>query len=408
MQIGSSAVLPAAGYLEPGTELQIPNSLVGYSYPDALIPDGEVIYSPLARDLDLAGFVSGAGGYLANYTEILDGQTLTGAEVVERVAVERSVNPRLLLALLEFRSSWVYGQPANSGDVRHPIGFNVPGYSGLYDELSLTATHLNIGYYNWRTGELNELRFKDGRTSRLSPFLNAGTVAVQNLFAKFYEKNGWEAVLYGPHSFAITYSEMFGSPWERASTVEPLLHPGVEQPVLELPFLPGESWSFTGGPHRTLNLGSPLGALDFSPVTGQNPCASSTAWVTAPAGGVVTRTGDGVLVLDLDGDGFEGTGWVLFFLHISEDGRSPAGTIIGQDDFLGHPSCEGGNATGTHVHIARKYNGEWIAADGPVPFNLGGWVVRQGGRSYEGSLVKDGEVIDANPGGSGSSIIVRD
>ena len=36
-------------------------------------------------------------------------------------------------------------------------------------------------------------------------------------------------------------------------------------------------------------------------------------------------------------------------------------------DPLGHPSCEGGNVTGTHVHLARKFNGEWIGAGGRMP-----------------------------------------
>ncbi len=35
---------------------------------------------------------------------------------------------------------------------------------------------------------------------------------------------------------------------------------------------------------------------------------------------------------------------------------------------------QGGEVTGTHVHIARKYNGEWILADGPLAFNLEGWI----------------------------------
>ena len=50
------------------------------------------------------------------------------------------------------------------------------------------------------------------------------------------------------------------------------------------------------------------------------------------------------------------------------------GTWVENNTPLGHPSCEGGQATGTHVHIARKYNGEWLAADGPLPMVLSGWI----------------------------------
>jgi hypothetical protein len=64
-------------------------------------------------------------------------------------------------------------------------------------------------------------------------------------------------------------------------------------------------------------------------------------------------------------------------------------------DPIGHPSCEGGRTTGTHVHIARKYNGEWISADSIIPFNLGGWVAHNGSIEYQGSLTRAGRTIVA-------------
>jgi hypothetical protein len=47
------------------------------------------------------------------------------------------------------------------------------------------------------------------------------------------------------------------------------------------------------------------------------------------------------------------------------------------------------------VHVARKLNGEWIAADGPLPFNLSGWVAHAGAEAYKGTLERDGQVITA-------------
>ena len=406
-EIISEHSLPQNGYIDPGSLLLIPNVLTDFAYPDAYFPDSEAIYGPSAEDIRLDELVAEAGGYLSGYREVVDDMDLTGVEIVQRVAVERSVNPRILLAFLEFRSGWVFGQPETPEDIRHPIGFFAPGYSGLYDELTLAANHLNIGYYNWRVGSQNRLRFKDGETIRLSPALNAGSVGVYNLLAKFYERNEWEAAVYGEKSLLSVYMAMFGDPWLIAAPTEPLLNQSVEQPVLELPFLGGQRWSFTGGPHRVLTLGSPLGALDFSPVTGQAGCAVSTAWATAPAAGLVTRSENGSLALDLDGDGNEGTGWVLYFLHLADQERVEAGVRVEKDQPIGHPSCEGGNATGSHVHLARKYNGEWLAADGPVSFVLGGWVAHAGERIYEGYLSSNGREVHANPGGPQTSIIER-
>ena len=47
------------------------------------------------------------------------------------------------------------------------------------------------------------------------------------------------------------------------------------------------------------------------------------------------------------------------------------------------------------MHIARKYNGEWILADGPLAFNLEGWVAQRGITAYEGSLIKFNHIVTA-------------
>jgi murein DD-endopeptidase MepM/ murein hydrolase activator NlpD len=117
--------------------------------------------------------------------------------------------------------------------------------------------------------------------------------------------------------------------------------------------------------------------------------------LVAAAPGLIIRSGDGVVVLDLDGDGREQSGWALLYLHVATRDRIEVGTLVEAGDLIGHPSCEGGIATGTHVHLARKYNGEWILADGPLPFELSGWVAVAGAEPYKGLLVKGDQVVIA-------------
>jgi hypothetical protein len=129
---------------------------------------------------------------------------------------------------------------------------------------------------------------------------------------------------------------------------------------------------------------------------------------TAAAAGLVVRSDDGQVLIDLDGDGHEQTGWVLFYLHIASLERVAEGKQLALGDLVGHPSCEGGELTGTHVHIARKYNGEWILADGPLAFNLSGWQVHNGARAYDGALTRFSRTVIASTSSEGKSAIRAD
>jgi hypothetical protein len=155
-------------YLPPGQVLYIPN-LVGdvRTFPPVL-PDSEIVFSPSAAGFSIQEYVESAGGYLSTYQELVDGEMLSGVQIIQKVALENSINPRLLLAFLEHRSGWVLGQPEWPNEAQ-PSGFNVPEYRGLYKELLLTATHFGIGYYGWRSGDRTALSFSDGSTARLIP-----------------------------------------------------------------------------------------------------------------------------------------------------------------------------------------------------------------------------------------------
>jgi hypothetical protein len=406
-EIASEPPLPPSGLLPAGHELWIPNVLDQPRYPSAALPDSELINSPAAAGFDIQAAIDAQNGYLSRYSETVQGKSLSGAQIVERVAVESSVNPRFLLALLELQSGWVRGLPGARIGEKYPIGFRVSGWEGLYRELVVTATHLNMGYYGWRDGSLTDLKFRDGRVVRLAPGINAGTAAVQTLLGKLYQSGDWEGAVYGAQGILELYRQMFGDPWRRAAQFGDLFPTGVVQPALQLPFLPGERWSLTGGPHPSWKTGSPRGAIDLAPVTGEKGCVVSRAWVTASAAGLVLRSARNVVAIDLDGDGFEQTGWVLIYMHVADKERISAGTWVQTDDRLGHPSCEGGTSTGTHVHIARKFNGEWIPADGALPFDLGGWVVYAGEKNYQGGMRKGEQEAVASPVGPRTSIIQR-
>jgi murein DD-endopeptidase MepM/ murein hydrolase activator NlpD len=133
----------------------------------------------------------------------------------------------------------------------------------------------------------------------------------------------------------------------------------------------------------------------------------SEFWATAVAPGVIARSGNGVVILDLDGDGDESTGWSILYLHMASDGRIEVGKQVNTGDLIGHPSCEGGFSNATHMHIARRYNGEWIPVscdfcrpNGETPpFVLSGWtILGYPHQEYQGYMVKGNEQRRAEQG----------
>lgn len=407
-EIHSSTALPETGLITPGTLLIIPDRLEQTTPAVQIMPDSEVVFSATAVDFDIQAYVMEADGYLADYDEWL-GSTgwATGAGIIERLAYENSVNPRLLLAVLEYESNWVRGRPADLLHSEYPMGYINLRDKGLYGQMAWAIRQLSIGYYGWRSGALTELTFNDGTRIRLSPDLNAGSSAIQYLFAQRHSPNEWARIIDPEGGFPAFYAQMFGDPWERAAVVEPILPPGLTQPALVLPFEPNREWAYTGGPHQAWERDGPLAALDFAPATDVSGCTESEKWIVASAPGLVVRSSNGVVVLDLDGDGREQTGWSLMYLHVDSVDRVPLGAWVETDDRIGHASCEGGVSTGTHLHFARKYNGEWILADGPLPFVLSGWVAHAGEKPYEGTLTKGDKVIIADPVGTAKSVIFR-
>lgn len=406
-QIQGSVGLEPNAILAVNTRLGLPTPTFSTPYNQPALPDNAIIYGPDSVSADIVTYAQNAGGYLSQYKQYLYDGWHSGPEIVALVAVETSTNPRLLLSLVEYQSNWLFGHPADADLDLSPLNYEAVGVEGLYSELQVAARELSRGYYGWREGTLQTLTFRDKHTADIAPQLNVGSVAVQNLFAGLYDEGNFYNKLYGPDGFLAFHAGMFGDPWARAASAGTLMPANIIQPELSLPFPLGETWALTSGPHITWQYGTPRGAIDFAPLDDLPGCIISPNWAVAAAPGLVVRSQRGAVAIDLDGDGNEGTGWVLLYMHLTPEGRAGVNTWLSQDDHVGHPSCEGGVSTGTHLHIARKFNGEWISAEGPLPLVLDGWqaVARPG--NYAGLLIKDGQQVLVGPSSEEYTWITR-
>ena len=394
-ELGQANGLDESSVLMVGMLLDIPPMELdpnpGSSF--KIIPDSELVYGPASAQFDLKSFIDEQGGYLANYSQDVNGETLTGTQIIARVSESYSINPRLLLALLEYRGGWVTDAAPQNAD--YPLGFYDDYYAGLYRQVSWAANNLNRGYYSWRVSAISTLPLGDGTYVPLDPTINAGTAGVQYFLSFFNNRPFWDYDV-SELGFFETYNQLFGYPFNY--DIGSLLPSNLNQPFMQLPFEPGVSWSYTGGPHGGWDSGSGWAALDFAPPGEPAGCVSSDAWIVAVASGWIVRAENGAVIQDLDNDGYEQTGWNVLYMHVETRDRVQPNTYVYAGERIGHPSCEGGVSNGTHLHLARKYNGEWISADGNLPFNLDGWVSSGNGIEYDGYLTRDATVLEALEG----------
>jgi murein DD-endopeptidase MepM/ murein hydrolase activator NlpD len=372
--------------MPPGLPMKIPiyyRALWGTDFQS--LPDSAFVNGPAQVGFNTSAFVEASSGWLKTYRAYAGGKNRSGAEMVDYVAVTYSISPRLLLALLEYQAGALTQPEPPAG--KFLLGFRRNYYDTPYLQLVIAANTLNNGYYGWRRGTLIEFELTDRSLIRPDPWQNAASVALQYYFSRIYSGEDYYASI-GPDGLARTYQNLFGDPWQDSAN---FAIPGsLQQPPLRLPFRAGHPWSYTGGPHTGWGSGEPFAAVDFAPASDTSGCYTvpRDVFAVAMADGLVVRSDVDGLILDLDKDGDERTGWTLFYLHLAMEGRPSVGQEVKAGDPLGYPSCEGGSSTGTHVHVARKYNGEWILADGPLAFNFEGWIAHNGAEAYKGTLTR--------------------
>ncbi len=378
--------------MPPGMPMKIPIYFKAlWASPYKILPDHSFVNGPTVIGFNTSAFVASQPGWLKNYRVYAGDEWRSGAEMVDFISMNYSINPRLLLAILEYQGGAL--SQAEQPTKKNLLGFSRPYWESHYLQLVIAANTLNNGYYGWRMGTLLNFDETNNILIRPDPWQNAGSVAIQYYFSQLFSGDKY-ALATGPQGLFLTYKNLFGDPWNDPTELIP---GSLQQPELRLPFPSDQVWSYTGGPHTGWGTGEPLAAIDFAPPSDKSGCfvAKKDNFATAMADGLIVRSSPEGIALDIDKDGDERTGWVIFYLHTAAEERVPLGTEVRTGDLMGYPSCEGGRSTGSHVHIARKYNGEWIMADSPIPFTMSGWIVHNGNREYLGTLTKGSATVIA-------------
>ena len=401
--LAENPIIPGdATTLPPGFPMIIPIYYEALWGPQMqILPNCTFINGPSQVNFDLNQFVESQPGWFKDFQQYAAEQTRSGAEIISYVSNSFSISPKILLAVLEYQLGALSNPTPPDGLLDgYPLGYEKTSYHGLYIQLVWAANTLNQGYYGWLTNHFDTIEFTDQTIEHPDPWQNAATVGLHYYFSQLEIREQFYRTI-GPEGFLQTYLKLFGDPWN----CEPHIPGSLRQPTFRLPFESGKTWAFTGGPHTGWGQGDPLAALDFAPPSSEGGCEITSEWAVAVAPGIIARSEPGLIELDLDGDGDHRTGWVILYLHLGTQHKTAIGTIVEAGDKIGHPSCEGGESTGTHIHIARKYNGEWIPAAGVLPFVMNDWIPQAGPAEYLGSLTRFTETVIASIDAEEKSLI---
>ena len=271
--------------------------------PYQIIPDNLFVNGPSAVEFDAVAYVDSQPGWFKNYSFYGGGETRRGGEIINYIATNYSLNPQMLLALVEYATNALTNPTMPEEEDPYPFGYESKTDQGLYRQLLWAADILNNGYYGWRNGNLRSFDHLDGTLERPDPWQNAATVALQYFYSRTMSIEDYATAIYS-QGYAAAFRRLFGDPWD---LIEANIPASLQQPELKLPFTSGETWSYTGGPHTGYGEGEPYAALDFAPPALTAGCQATATFTTAVASGVIVRSADAAVILDLDGDGDERT-----------------------------------------------------------------------------------------------------
>lgn len=361
-----------------------------------ILADGQFVNGPNVGRFSVQEFVAGRGPILERH-----------ATLIECQAEYWSINPRVLIALLETQRRVSSAGPPNSLQVN--TSFSYLDQTGFEANFTRQCKQLFDAFYWYLYSyggqssaqiQAPKVRFRDG-SEALVKTSNAASFAIQSVLASAMSKQQWTIAVSALHpaGFYRTYRSLFpdSDPLDTSNQIRAVGAPPSD--LLKLPFTAGDTWYFYQGPHDWNGCcgstcpSAPLSSIDLGPGVSCNDAIATSRWVTAAAAGTATVSCDGCMVKIAHSGG-----WETRYYHVAN--TIAGGTWVDKDARLGNPSCRpsygggcgtcGGSASGVqHVHFAIVYNGAYQPIEGT---SLEGWVVHATG-CYAGYLQKGSSYV---------------
>jgi len=206
--------------LPPGYPMKMPIYYIPFWGPSyQIIPDAAFVYGPDLLDFDLHVFLDSTNGWFKHYGAFIQEKYRNAAGIIKYYAENYSLNPKLLLALVEYQTGALSNPERDPSQESTFLGFE-NYHSSVELQISYAADLLNDGFYRYFNGELTSLVLENGIIENIDPWQNSATVALHYYFSQVYQGEAYKKAI-GPDGFAKTFKDLFGDPWQRNLTVLP-------------------------------------------------------------------------------------------------------------------------------------------------------------------------------------------
>ncbi len=335
----------------PGTLTEVLAQSDG-TRPD-LLSNGQFVYGPNVKGFDLEDYINTKAHRLKPFYK----------EIYYKSRYY-SVNPRVTLTILELI---VKKSPALKKHYFNIDHVNVNEFGDRLEKILKEMTKLFYKrFYSDKT--INE----DNKSG------NAATYAIVTLFPGIDDKVKHKGVI--KDIFTHTFSELFPvvDPMDRSNKIS--AGAGPSDSFFQLPYPEGESWSFNGVHDWSGNSGgADMSSIDYSDGWPAWNVDVSNTWVVSAASGTAEKVSDCWV------DVSHSDGWSSRYYHL--ENVQVSNTAVSNNDRLGNYAntssealCNGGSATGPHLHFSILYNGAYYPMNG---VNFSYWTVNSGRFPYD-------------------------
>lgn len=369
------------------TSIDIAQTETPVSIPETLA-DGQFVYGPNVVNFDLKTYLEERNSSIAIY-----------ADDIDEWARYASVNPMVILTLLELKSSAVTSTVLTQEIIGQAAGYPESDFSTQVKYLS-TDLALNFYKHLYSAGSRRpnkdlrppsvSIEFKDQSVTKYSGNSSSGSYAVASTLAKFLNEREWQSTIESENlkGFIETYKTLFpeNNPLDNSNNINPASIPPAD--FFQFPFTVGETWFFNGMHNFNGDgtvYGRPFSSIDF--FTGEGTCANPpTRYATAARGGTLFHCNAHFCWVEIN----HGDGWTTSYYHLRNT-RADGG--INRNDSIGQIACElcaGGSATIPHVHFSLLYNGAYTDLDG---IKLSFWTIHTGDGGYKSGYIERNGII---------------